>query len=233
MAPFLLDSYRLAAAGGGGSVTYEEFANVEFNSTNHTVDVSGFTISEGDFLLGFDVCDSAGTPPTMTVPSGWTELINVNNNNKVAVIVGWKVAVPADESATSYTFTSSASERGICGIMRFTGVDTSSPIDTHEVDATTDDATPISPALTTTPASSSKVVYGFGCDEHLIALEGSGYPSGMDNNLWVEQAANNQFSSSGSGCAIGGDGLTGSATWTGVLSAAAPWVGITIAIAAA
>lgn len=221
------------SSAGGGAV-YEESAHAESNGTSHSVDVSGFTITTDDLLVYVLGGDSTGTPTDYTCPSGFTSEIDVHNSTGGNVIgmVCYKVAVLADESATSYAATSDTSERAYYGIMRFSAANTASPIEVSTSDATTDSSTVVSPSLSSAPSSDSLVVYCFAADENRIATEDSNYPSGMETNLWVQQAADNEFSSSSLGCAIGGDGLTGSATWTSVLSAAAPWIGMTFAISA-
>jgi hypothetical protein len=98
------------------------------DNTAHTIDVG--TPSDGDFMLMLAVADS-GFGTGLTAPTGWTPLVE----NEIAAITGsssarWLLCYKfAGASETDPSITLSAAQEVVASVARFTGVDTSVPID--------------------------------------------------------------------------------------------------------
>ncbi len=144
------------------------FAAIAFGSvaTTSTVGSAGPTLviskpsstASGDFLIA-GIQYQGGTGETITAPSGWTLIERTDNGTSFGLATYYKVAGASEGS--SYTWTFSPDSRALGGIIRYTGVDTSSPVDVH-AGATGTSATPTGPSVTTTQAND--LVVGFFSD---------------------------------------------------------------------
>lgn len=80
----------------------------------------------GQFLIaGITVDGGSGT--TVTPPSGWNLIRRTDNTTNLSVLSYYKFA--GNNEPSSYTWTFAPSRRAAGGIMRYTGVNTSTPID--------------------------------------------------------------------------------------------------------
>ncbi len=106
--------------------------------------------SSGHVLLA-GVTVAGGTGVTVTPPSGWTLVRRTDNSTNLSLITYVRVA-GASEPA-SYTWTLSPSSRAAGSILRFTGVNTTSPIDVSAGQSTTNNSHPyrvVAPTMSTT-----------------------------------------------------------------------------------
>jgi len=136
----------------GGGASYEEFTEeiVSSDDTKITIDTPAGT-SEDDLLIAA-VATEEDTSGSLAPPGGenWTEIDLDVKDDDVTLGVWWKLA-DASESST-HEFTWSGNKQAYGWIMRFTGHDTSSPINDTANDEGKSE-TPESPAVTTTVAN--------------------------------------------------------------------------------
>jgi prepilin-type N-terminal cleavage/methylation domain-containing protein len=93
-------------------------------STTLTIDKPGGT-AEGDFLLA-QITFEKGTDATIIAPLGWTLERRTDRLTDLGQAVYWKVAGPAELGPYSWIFSQSVKAAG--GIIRYTGVDTDTPV---------------------------------------------------------------------------------------------------------
>jgi hypothetical protein len=131
-------------AGGACSPQYAETGGtLTANTTQATLAVPAGT-EAGDFLLTI-VGIAFQFPETNPAPSGWTLLID--EGGSADLLVYYRVADGTEPS--TYTFTFGDARRTKAAMFRFTGVDTTTPIDAT---GTTNDnfPNPDAPSVTTT-----------------------------------------------------------------------------------
>jgi hypothetical protein len=199
------------------------------NATTHTMGADTLLVTEGDLLVAH-LCVDGGTAAGMACPAGWTQQANQPaQSNGVASAVCTRVADAADAAAASFDWTTSRGEQSQSGLLLFTGQDPVAPIEAIAVDPTGASVSPSSPALGSPPDSSSQVLR-FLCANGGQVTEGSGFPAGMANELWVEETSDGFSGPVSSGAAIDPLGASGAAEWTNVLATGQQTVGVTLAI---
>ncbi|MBI4093524.1 hypothetical protein HY417_01040 [Candidatus Kaiserbacteria bacterium] len=119
------------------------------------------SVAEGDFLLA-NVTLKRGAGIVVDAPTGWTEILGTDNDDRVSVISYWKVA-GGDEPST-YTWSVDGRESMVGGITRYSGVDPNDPIDVA-AGAVGNSRTPTAPSITTSEAG-EKIVAVFGVDSN-------------------------------------------------------------------
>jgi len=153
----LLTAQNALAAIAYGSVATQNATGVP--STTITITKPASTVS-GNFLIA-DITFQGGTTITVTPPAGWTLILRTNNGTSVGTATYYKVAGGAEPANYTWTTTST---RQLGGIIRYTGVNNSSPIDVSAA-ATGNSTTPTAPTVTTTLANDRVLVfYGFSDD---------------------------------------------------------------------
>jgi len=177
---------------------------------------------EGDLLVA--IMSTDGGALTLGAPDGWTAI--TNNIGTTHTSRSWYKIAGASEP-TSYTFTVSASESIVCGILRISGHDSSNPIDVSGTATGTSNA-PTSPDVTTTVADTLVLRY-FGADDDDMTQD-SGYPSAHTGvyvrgslESWGETSSGVAYTTQASA------GATGTAAFS--ITAAEEWSAVTIAIA--
>jgi len=80
----------------------------------------------GDFLLA-NLAIKGGTGAGITVPSGWTLIERTDNDTDVTIASYWAIATSS--GAAFDTWTINPSTRAVGGMTRFTGIDTTNPVD--------------------------------------------------------------------------------------------------------
>ncbi len=143
MATIALRSKSSAATSGGGPTTI-------------TITKPSGTAS-GDVLIAGISFETGTDETSITVPSGWTLVRRVNNSNNEGLAVYRKVAGGSEPASYAWTFAQSRSLSG--GIMAFTGVDNTTPIDVENGQATAQNTTHATPSLTTTQANTVLVTH--------------------------------------------------------------------------
>jgi outer membrane protein assembly factor BamB len=107
---------------------------------------------------------------TITAPSGWTLVRRINNTTASAnsLAVYYKVAGGSEPASYAWTFSTSTGVAG--GIQTFSGVDTTTPIDVENGQATASASSHATPSVTTTVARTMVVA------SHTFATTGSWAP---------------------------------------------------------
>jgi hypothetical protein len=140
------------------AIAFGSAATTDVNSTTPTLTLpSGVT--EGDLLLAWIVGD-VSTITVSSAPSGWTAVTGTPSDAGDGDCRGWcyyKVA-GASESNPQWTFSAAASGAG--AIVRYTGVDGTTPIETQSKNGTT--ATTSHATGNVTPTSNGSMIVGFG-----------------------------------------------------------------------
>ena len=135
-------------------------------------------VVEDDLMVAVIAVSSLETPTS----AGWTN-IQSGGNSALSLAVLYKKAGGSEPD--NYTF-SWSNQRGAYGfIMRFSGQDTSTPINVSGITSGTS-ANPVCPSVTT-DKDDCLILRIFGADHHSITVD-SGYPDGttgitVDKNL--------------------------------------------------
>jgi hypothetical protein len=136
------------------AVAYETKSNgTQDGGSSTTITIPSGTAS-GDLLLMF-CCHWYGSNDP-SAPSGWTELHDAFYNQRHTIL--YKIA-GSSESSFTYTYAVAASYFG-WAVLRFSGVDGTTPIDVSSMGAGSYATTHDAPAITTT-ASDCMIVRGF------------------------------------------------------------------------
>jgi hypothetical protein len=162
-----------SAGSSAGAVTYQAFGEGKqtSNSTSVVV-VKPAGTSQGDLLIAA-VSTDGSTSASIVAPAGWT-LLNrgSDSGNNMTLGVWWKTA-GASEPA-NYTFTWTGNEQAYGWIMRFTGHDSSNPINAWQFQqGASTSSTPTCPTVTTTVANATIVRIG-GFDLHDVTIDNPG-----------------------------------------------------------
>ncbi len=127
---------------------YREFTEAKASSNVTSITISTPSTNESDLLLAAVTTDgdtSLSLAPPMG--EGWTQIDVDDYSNQVTLGAWWKLA-EASES-TEHQFTWSSGEQAYGWIMRFTGHDSTNPINVYSSDGESS-ASPTSPAVATT-----------------------------------------------------------------------------------
>jgi hypothetical protein len=184
-APILLYASALAFA----SITYQSSqtaASSQVTTTSLTVSKpSG--VASGDFMLASVAVHGGSSAVVTTVPSGWTLIGSTTNDANLLLLSYWKIAGGSEPGSYEWVISGSLTAEG--GITRYTGVDTSNPIDAFaensglSITATT--------SVITTTVASGTVVALFAVDEGKSSVAGSYFstPTGMTERYDVSNTA--------------------------------------------
>jgi Concanavalin A-like lectin/glucanases superfamily len=118
----------------------------------------------GDLMLAA-VSARGGSNVTIGSPAGWTAIPaasdgNLNSGTTLRTALFYRVALAADTSSPSYTWTFSTNQRGVAAIVVYRGVDTANPIiDAINGQANASSVTITAPTLT--PSVTTALLVGF------------------------------------------------------------------------
>jgi len=228
------DAVRVVVNPGGDVVppsyiahqTSEEVSN----TTTHTLAVDTLPIQAGDLLIAH-LCVDGGGGTTVSCPVGWAEVENAAHQaGAVLGAVCQRQADASDESLLSVEFTSSVGQHSQSGVILLSGQDAVAPIEASAQRVAGADPSPDSPAFAAAPAPSSMVLR-FMCANAGQVTEGVGFPSGMNDELWLLQSAAGFSGPVAGGAAIDANGAGGSVEWTDALASSQQAVGFSVAIA--
>jgi hypothetical protein len=196
-------------------------ANASGGATTLVVNKPGGTAS-GDFLVAaFSV--SGGTSATVSaVPAGWTLIRRTDNGTNVSVLTYRKFAA-GGEPAT-YTWTFGSSRRASGSILRYTGVDTASPVGASS-GQTGSGTTVTAPAITPTVNNSALVgVFGTNTNATFTIAGGTGLTERSD-------MTNSNAAGPATMAATGGPaGSTSTGTKAATATASATWAAQLVAL---
>ena len=143
-----------------------------FNTTANTIATTSHTVTKPTGTVAGDVLVAAiafnGTPGTITPPTGWVSIATaLGQANPKAY--GWYLVAGGSEPA-SYTWTTTGSITSGCGISRYSGVDTTTPIDVTGVG--TDGVAATSASLTgvTTATNNAMVIAAMGVNSSTTVI---------------------------------------------------------------
>ena len=123
LAVLLVGSVTIADIISGASSTN---SSTDVTVTQITIDKPA-SVAQGDFLLA-QIAINGGSPATVTnVPSGWVQILRTDNDTSISIASYYKIAGASE--ASNYTWSISPQTRAEGGITRYSGVDTSNPID--------------------------------------------------------------------------------------------------------
>jgi len=188
--------------------------------TTPSVDISGFTIANGDLLLACLCTDDANnTVVHSMLSSGYTKQADystTDGSGGLATTVWTKVA---DGTETSVDWSTSVSETPIGMVCRITGHDATTPWDVNEVNGTESTDTPSSPSITTI-TNESLCFFLYCSEKNSAGTEDTGYPSGTTGlyHRFGDEGGGNI----GIGLAYKGitpSGASGTATWGSITTA--------------
>lgn len=148
----LFSASALADIVSGASTTN---TSNDVSLTQLTLDTPSGVVS-GDFLLA-SVSVNGGTSAGITAPQGWTLITRTNNDTNVGIASYYKVAT-ANEPST-YTWSIAPQTRAVGGITRYSGVDSTNPVDVSG-SATGRGTNATAPSVTTTSLG-DKVIHLF------------------------------------------------------------------------
>ena len=115
------------------------------------------TVAAGDFLIAQVTVE--GGSDVGTISSGdWTAIVRTNNGSDVGQAILWKVAGGSEPASYGFAWASGGTRRATGGILVYTGVDPSSPINAS-AGATGDLAAPSAPSVTTAVTNTMLVQY--------------------------------------------------------------------------
>ena len=100
-------------------------SSTNVTSTNLTI-ARPSDVAQGDVMLA-NIAINDGNMPSVTPPSGWTQILRTDNDTSISIVSFWKVAGASEPS--NYTWSLSPQTRAEGGITRYSGVDSSNPID--------------------------------------------------------------------------------------------------------
>ncbi len=161
--------------------TFESYSEASSSGNVGSLDVPIPTGTvEDDLLLAVFTHDS--TSGTLSSPSGWTDLIPSTSTGGSTLLISYKIATASESS--SYTFSSTDTDQLAVGIARFSGVDTSNPIDCQSNTNTGNSNAPQALACTTT-ISDTLVVRMMGADDDDYSTPGN-YPPGHTGIFTVQ-----------------------------------------------
>ncbi|MGF1609223.1 MAG: hypothetical protein ACFCUQ_07490 [Kiloniellales bacterium] len=203
----------MAAPVVASQTVYESSAT----STSHSV-AKPSGVAAGDLLV-LVVC--VRTAPTVTLPDGFTEQVNLpNSGNGERYVLATKTATGSEPA--SYGLTLSVGRNTVIFLLRMTGADTISPINANdETGYTSFTTSPTSPSVTTTE-DDTLVFYGVADGTgDTVWTEDSGFPAGTTLiALRNSDAASNNAQGGLSYKTQASAGSTGTGVWSSASTAA-------------
>ena len=117
-----------------------------------------------------------GTATTVTAPDAtWNALARVDNGTTISIITFWHAVTNAATEPASYTFTLNGNVKGGAGLIAYSGVDNTAPID-QEIGQTTPSGTSHTALSVTTGAPNTMLVTLHGVAAYACCLNGGWTP---------------------------------------------------------
>jgi Tfp pilus assembly protein PilW len=180
----------------------------------------------GNFMIAVVAVDGS-VAASMTAPSGWT-LVNrlADASGNVSAAVWWRFAEASE--AANYSFSWADPKNAYGWIMRFSGVDSTAPINASSSSAGASAmSSPASPSVTTTIANAMILRIG-GFDDGDVTVDSAGVSS--HTTITCDESDNGSASASGAAAYVlqSAAGSTGTASFT--LTNAQEYVTYTLAL---
>ncbi|MDP8903732.1 MAG: hypothetical protein M3N29_00185 [Chloroflexota bacterium] len=174
-------------------------------------------LQAGDVMIAQVVARASGT---ISAPEGWTAIRATELSGTVNQATFWRLAGSSEPG--SYTFTTPGTARNAVGIVAYSGVHASTPINAHNAAAGIG-TTATAPSVTTTVANTRLLTL------FMIRQVNGSTPDGM-NVLWKVASAGGAGAATADGYdqVIAASGATGSrsSSWTGSVD----WIAHSIAL---
>lgn len=219
----IIDLYN---EGSGGAPVFREFTEAKRGSNGRSLTINTPPgTNEDDLLIAAVVTDAN---ETISTPGGesWVQLDQGTGVSRVTLGVWWKLADASESS--SHRFTWGSNEEAYGWIMRFTGHDLSSPINTSGISSGGNTNSPPSPSVTTTVANSLILRIG-GFDDDDITVNNTGL-NGHSTITMDESSSGNGTCAGGAGyLVLPAIGASGASNFS--LTAQEQYRSVTIAIA--
>lgn len=150
--PGVIGEYRIDVVGPGDQVVASTafMDAIAFANTGTATTTSGgqttlnipkpTSTASGDFLIAQVSAGGTDTSQHICAPSGWTSIRRTTQGSDVAINTFYKFAAAGDSGVSTYQFVvrdaancigTNRSKRMSGGIIRYTGVDTTSPVEAH------------------------------------------------------------------------------------------------------
>jgi hypothetical protein len=199
------------------AVAVQSSQSTPFASANSVVITKPSGVVVGDLLIAQIVIEG-GNGVSVTPPSGWNAITQVNNGGEIGVAVFWKIATSTEVAASNFTFTLSTTVRTAGGMVRIDGHSSGIPIWTSLGASVTNSATP-SFANSITPAVANSLIMMFVGASDTNGSATASYAIATSNPSWTEVW--DQATVNGSGFSMGAAyGLRSQVTATGNSSCA-------------
>jgi hypothetical protein len=137
----------------------------------------------GDVLIA-NVTFASGVSANITAPDGWTLIERTNKSDDVSIASYWKTTGGSESS--EYVWRISPQARATGGITKFSGVDTSSPINTFS--EASGKGTKATAASVTTTHADTQLLAVFSIDTGLTNSGKFSVPSGMTESYDISYA---------------------------------------------
>jgi hypothetical protein len=124
MGRVLVDAPSAPAIAGSTTANVQSASNASAGATSLVINKPTSTASGNLLVAGISY--SGGSNTTITPPTGWNLIRRTDNSTNIGMASYYKVAGGGEP--TSYSWTLSSATRASGGIMRYTGVNTSDPI---------------------------------------------------------------------------------------------------------
>ena len=177
--PGVIGEYRIDVVGLGDQVlaSVAFMDAIAFANTGTAMTTSGgqqtlnlpkpTSTATGDFLIAQVSANGTDSSQHICAPSGWTSIRRTTQGSDVAIHTFYKFTAAGDVSVSTYQFTvrgaanctgSNLQRRMSGGIIRYTGVDTTTPVEAHSGNVGSSSSTPTAPSVN---ASAGARVIGF------------------------------------------------------------------------
>ncbi len=217
------------AAPVAGNVVFEEMTEAALASNGTTIAITRPPgTAEGDLLIAAVSTDGNATT-SLNGPAGWNLLtIGPTGVSPIQQTFGvwWKLASSSEPS--SYQFNWAPSEQAYAWIMRFTGHDAATPINTFTTQAGTALVAVPSPAVVTT-VDNALILRLAGFDGRLVTVDLPGLP--LHTPITMDRSSTSLSASSGGAGYLAQAAAGDSGTSIFTLTGAEEYTSVTIAIA--
>ena len=139
------------------AISFIASATTTANSNSITVSAPSGVLA-GQVLVAFIAQRDGAALAYISTPAGWTSVLSTDNGSSLGVTLFWKTATVADVGS-SYTWILDRSDRTAVGIVAFSGVDTTNPVNVSNASVNSASTTYTAPSVTTTTANTMRVAF--------------------------------------------------------------------------
>jgi hypothetical protein len=162
---------------GSTTANVQSAANASAGATTLVISKPTSTVS-GDFLIA-GITVAGGTGTTVSPPAGWTLIQRTDNATNVSLLTYYHVAGGSEGANYTWTITTPvAGARMSGGILRYTGVNTASPINVSS--ANTGSGTAVTANSVTTTSAQTAVVGFYGTATNTSFTPPGGTPTATE-----------------------------------------------------